>query len=168
MKAAVHPLKPDGISKRSSKADGPVLLPNSRNGQIEKYGWPETVTFNVRPAANVALFFGAQQTNGMIPIYLANATGTPLSAVFASDVGFIECDEAHKDTLPHVRPLGTVQMGVGVFLDSYCLDLAGTFLITYAVLATAEEGSRYSGSVTILFPPRDGWLPIEDWSPVPA
>lgn len=167
MKANVQLRKQQDTSKRSSQSDGPVLQPSSRNRQIEKYGWPETITLDA-PPADVALFFGAQQTDGAIPIYLTNATGTPLSTAFASDAGFIEFDETHKDTLPHVRALGTVENGTGIFLDSYILELAEDFLISYTVLATTEQGTRYCGSAPILSPPRDGWIPIEDWAPITA
>lgn len=167
MKANVQPLKPQGTSKRSQQPDGPVLHPNSPNRQIEKYGWPETITLNA-PPAGVALFFGAQQIGGAIPIYLVNATGAPLSTAFASDAGFIDFDETDKDTLPHVQALGTLEDCKGICLDSYILDLAGDFLISYTVLATTEQGTRYCGSAPVLSPPRDGWIPIQDWAPIPA
>lgn len=167
MKANVHSLKPQVTSKRSPQLDGPILQPNSRNRQIDKFGWPETITLNA-PPTGVVLFFGAQLTHGAIPIYLANATGAPLSGAFASDAGFIDSDETHTATLPHVRALGTVEDGAGTFLDAYILDLAGDFLISYTVLATTELGTRYCGSASVLSSPREGWIPIEDWAPIPA
>ncbi|GEC31682.1 hypothetical protein N181_01880 [Sinorhizobium fredii USDA 205] len=164
MKAIVHPREVEGISKPSSQLDLPVLQSNWRSHQIEKYRWPETIILNA-PAAGVALFFGEQRINQTIPVYLVNATGRRLSGVFASDAGFIDFDEAHEDTLPHVRALGIVEDGTGTFLDAYNLKLAGDFFISYTVIATTEQGTRHSGTAHIS-PPPGNWTLIGDWASI--
>ncbi|WP_026615467.1 hypothetical protein [Ensifer aridi] len=165
--AKVHPLEPKGISKFSSQPDHPVLQAASRSHQLEKYGWPETIILNV-PLAGVALFLRAQEIDGIVPIYLVNAIGAKLKSVFVSDAGFIDFDETHEDTLPHVCALESVENGTGVFLDAYNLDLARDFLVSYTVIATTEQGIRYSGTAHVLEPPRDDWCPVEDWAPISA
>ncbi|KNY14376.1 hypothetical protein AKG11_24580 [Shinella sp. SUS2] len=150
-----------------SHSDLPILQSNARSHQLARHGWPETISLD-GPSSGVALLFGAPQTSRIVPIYLANATGSLLIDVFVSDAGFINFDETHEDTRPHVRALETIESGTGSFLDAYLLDLAGDFLVSYSVIATTEQGVRYYGSAPISRPPHDGWIAIEDWAPIRA
>jgi hypothetical protein len=154
------------MAEAISLSDTPVLRPTSRSRQLEEYGWQEVIDLNACPTG-IALFFEPKQKTRVIPIYLANATGSPLKSVFVSDAGFNNFDAAHEDTQQHVRALRTIEHGKGLFLDACHLDLRGDLCVTYTVIATNDHGIRYSGTASFSRRPRDGWTIVHDWAPIP-
>lgn len=133
-------------------------------GSRQETRWPETI--EVADAATpIGLLFGDDRVRNAVPVYLANATGSGLSGVVVSSIGWTLFDSRIVETTPSVKQLGAIPNGTGRLLEGYDLFFDADFVVSYRITAMAEE-TRFEGTTSAdKGPPRSRWAPVKDWNP---
>lgn len=126
----------------------------------EAYEWPDVIPISSCPFP-VALHFGKRWVRGILPLYLANNSGSDLLDVRVSSQGSAVLGDERIETTLGNKHLGTISKSQARLLEAYDVYFDGDFLTEYRIEARLPDGSLFSGRALVKDIAANGWLRVE-------